>query len=99
MASKCIFAEATLKGAPAVVQHYQEISARFPTTSDVLIRQWEALKDHDTWDDLHDIKMPTLVLTGKEDVLIPPAPLLFLVDISAFLFKNPNNTLKGNLEK
>ena len=72
MASKCLFAEATLKGAPEVVQHYQEISARFPPTPDVLIRQWEAIKDHDTWDDLHNIQAPTLVLTGKEDVLIPP---------------------------
>lgn len=99
MASKCLFAEATLKGAPEVVQHYQEISARFPPTPDVLIRQWEALKDHDTWDDLHNIKMHTLVLTGKEDVLIHPAPLLSLVDIPVFVYKNLKRKFERNIEK
>jgi hypothetical protein len=46
MASKCLFAEATLKGAPEIIRHYQEISARFPPTPDVLLRQLYSVLSH-----------------------------------------------------
>ena len=71
-AAICIFAERTFKEAPEVVQRHQEISARFPATSDVLTRQWEAIQGHDVWEELSQIRNPTLVLTGNEDVLVPP---------------------------
>ncbi len=71
-AVKCLFAEHTMKEAPEVVQQYQEVSGKFPPVSDVLVRQLEAVRDHNTWEDLPNIKAPTFVLTGNEDVLIPP---------------------------
>ena len=69
---KCLFTERTLREAPDVVKRYQEVSRRFPPTSDVLIRQWEAIQGHDTWEDLPQIQAPTLVLSGSDDVLVPP---------------------------
>jgi pimeloyl-ACP methyl ester carboxylesterase len=37
-----------------------------------LIHQWEAVRDHNSWEDLPRIQAPTLVITGSDDVLVPP---------------------------
>lgn len=71
-AGKCPFAEDTLLKAPELVREYQQISARFQPEARVLLQQWEAVKGHDTWDRLHRIQAPTLVITGAEDLLIVP---------------------------
>jgi len=71
-AGKCLFAAHTLSKAPEIVREYQQISARFPPEAKVLLQQWGAIKEHDTWDRLHRIKAPTLVITGAEDLLIAP---------------------------
>jgi len=69
---KCLFTERTLKEAPGVAQRYQEVSGRFPPATDILIHQMQAVQGHDTWNDLHHVQAPTLVLTGDEDLLVPP---------------------------
>ncbi len=69
---RCLFSERTIQQAPDVVQRYGEVSKRFPPTAQVLIHQLKAIQGHDTWKDLVDIRNPTLVLVGNEDVLIPP---------------------------
>lgn len=69
---KCLFTERTLREAPEVVERYQEVSRRFPPTADVMIRQWEAIPGHDTWAELRYVQAPTLVLSGSDDVLVPP---------------------------
>ena len=33
--------------------------------------QWNAIKGHNTLDRLKEIKVPTLILGGKQDVLLP----------------------------
>ena len=55
-----------------MVQRYGEVSKRFPPTAQVLIHQLKAVQGHDTWKDLVGVQNPTLVLVGKEDVLVPP---------------------------
>jgi pimeloyl-ACP methyl ester carboxylesterase len=71
-AATCIFTEETLKNRPEVIQQYQEVSQRFIQEPAVLIAQWKAVQGHDTWTELPNIKSPTLVLTGSEDILVPP---------------------------
>ena len=71
-AGKCLFAANTFSKAPELVLEYQRISGRFPPEAKTLIRQWEAIKGHDTWARLHRIQVPTLVITGAEDLLIAP---------------------------
>ncbi len=71
-AAKCFFADTTLQKAPDLVQKYQEVSRAYPRSPDIMMRQWKAIQKHDTWEALPRIQGPTLVLTGKEDVLIPP---------------------------
>jgi 3-oxoadipate enol-lactonase len=37
-----------------------------------LVHQLKAVQGHDTWEELPNIQNPTLVIAGKEDILIPP---------------------------
>ena len=41
-------------------------------TGEILQRQMKAIQNHDAYDRLQRITTPTLVMTGAEDVLIPP---------------------------
>ncbi|MHA1378608.1 MAG: alpha/beta fold hydrolase [Candidatus Helarchaeota archaeon] len=47
------------------------IGAYVPTMKS-MVYQWEAIKDHNTTDRLKEIKVPTLIIAGKHDVLLPP---------------------------
>lgn len=69
---RCLFSERTIHETPGVVQRYGEVSKRFPPSAQILTHQLKAIQGHDTWADLVNIKNPTLVLVGNEDVLIPP---------------------------
>lgn len=71
-ALRCLFSDRTIQQNPGVVQRYEEVSKRFRPAAQVLIPQLKAVQAHDTWRDLVRIQNPTLVLAGKEDVLIPP---------------------------
>jgi 3-oxoadipate enol-lactonase len=79
-AAPSIFTERTLKERPEVVQRYSEISQRFPPDPATLINQWKAVQGHDTWAELPKIEAPTLVLTGSEDILIPPENATILTE-------------------
>ena len=71
-AAGCLFAKQTFESRPDVIQRYAEVSLRFPAPQKTLERQWEAITRHDACDRLQNITAPTLVITGSEDVLIPP---------------------------
>lgn len=45
----------------------------FPTSLEGLKRQAEAIGGHDTLDRLAEIRIPTLITVGAEDILVPPA--------------------------
>jgi len=68
----CLFCEQTLRKKPDVAKRYLEVSRRFPPAPEVLINQWKAVQEHDTWEELPGVRVPTLVLTGAQDVLVPP---------------------------
>jgi pimeloyl-ACP methyl ester carboxylesterase len=71
-AATCLFAPQTLAGRMDLVQEYVGISLKHPVPAEILIKQWQAVVGHDTFDRLGLITAPTLVLTGDVDVLIPP---------------------------
>ncbi|KJS31483.1 MAG: hypothetical protein VR64_11900 [Desulfatitalea sp. BRH_c12] len=72
-AAEAFFAPRTMLERPQVVEEYAAVSTKYPPGTDILKRQWHAVSNHDTYDRLHRIAAATLVLTGAEDVLIPPA--------------------------
>jgi 3-oxoadipate enol-lactonase len=45
----------------------------FPTSLTGLSRQSEAIRAHDTRDRLPSLRVPTLITTGSEDILVPPS--------------------------
>jgi pimeloyl-ACP methyl ester carboxylesterase len=49
-----------------------KMSAAHPTPKHGMVSQMAALQSHDTYDRLPQISVPTLVITGKEDGLVPP---------------------------
>jgi pimeloyl-ACP methyl ester carboxylesterase len=71
-AADCLFAKQTFESRPDIIQRYAEVSLRFPASRKTLERQWEAITRHDACGRLQNITAPTLVITGSEDVLIPP---------------------------
>ena len=68
----CLFTERTMNEHFDIVETYRRVSSAHPVSADVLTKQFDAIQGHDTWARLPRIKCPTLVLTGAEDVLIPP---------------------------
>jgi pimeloyl-ACP methyl ester carboxylesterase len=71
-AAGCLFAKQTFESRSDIIQRYNEVSLRFPAPQKTLERQWEAITRHDACGRLRNITAPTLVITGSEDVLIPP---------------------------
>lgn len=49
-----------------------QLSAVHPTPKHGMVSQMAAIQAHDTYKRLPEISVPTLVLTGKEDGLVPP---------------------------
>ncbi len=62
------FVEAHQDGVDAWVRQV----VKFPTSPDSFLRQARAIADFDTYDRLRGIRIPTLVLHGRQDILIPP---------------------------
>ncbi len=63
---------------PTFIQNHQQELAEFITATtpfhskgEALQRQLQAFATHDTCDTLADIKAPTLIITGDEDIAIP----------------------------
>ncbi|MHB8203040.1 MAG: alpha/beta fold hydrolase [Desulfomonilaceae bacterium] len=71
-AATTLFYKDTLRNSPEIPTYYSEVSLKNPAKTEILIKQWEAVQQHDTFDRLPQITAPTLVVTGTEDLLIPP---------------------------
>ena len=111
----CLFAKQTINAHPEVIARYEEVSMRFPAPQQILLKQWDAVTQHDACNRLQDIASPTLTITGSEDELIPPQnarvmaeqiPNAELTVINGgghlFLIEQPeqfNNAVMGFLEK
>ncbi len=66
------FTKEAVKENPADVDAWVREVLKAPTSADTLLRQLGAIAGFDTYDRLPDMTVPTLVLHGKRDILIPP---------------------------
>ncbi len=66
------FTNESVKGHPADVDAWVREVLKVPTSRDTLLRQLGAIAGFDTYDRLPGLKVPTLVVHGKQDILIPP---------------------------
>ncbi len=71
-AASTLFDRQTLEHSPEIPAYYSQVSLKHPAKAEILIKQWQAVIQHDTFDRLPEITAPTLVITGAEDLLIPP---------------------------
>src|SRR5215475_7458011 len=55
-----------------VLLQLNQLSLQHPTPQHGMVCQMQAIQGHDTYERLPQISAPTLVITGKEDGLVPP---------------------------
>ena len=66
------FSEGFIQERPEKIEEFVEISMRYYQPPDAFLRQFAACQKHDTFDRLHRITQPTLIMTGDDDPLVPP---------------------------
>jgi 3-oxoadipate enol-lactonase len=66
-----IFSQGFIRTSPDVIQHAGSLYLEYCPPPHAFMRQGEASMTHDTYDRLPEIGVPTLVIAGTEDGLIP----------------------------
>jgi pimeloyl-ACP methyl ester carboxylesterase len=67
-----LFTEDFIKENPDFVELSIQQMLRAPISNEGFMRQLNAIMEFDTYERLSQIKVPTLVLHGKRDILVPP---------------------------
>ncbi len=69
-----LFSPATFQTRPELVETVVQTSLAnpYPASQTGFARQGEAVAGHDTLDRLHQIRCPTLITVGADDILVPP---------------------------
>jgi pimeloyl-ACP methyl ester carboxylesterase len=67
-----LFTKDFIKNTPGVEELVIEQITKNPISNEAFMRQMSAIMQFDTYDRLSQIKIPTLILHGKQDILIPP---------------------------
>lgn len=65
------FSDRFITDNPDRIEEFTKISMRWYQPPDAFLRQFEACRKHDTTDRLHQVRVPTLILSGDDDPLIP----------------------------
>ncbi len=66
------FSDRFIREHPEEIEEFIEISLRYYQPPDAFLRQFAACRAHDTADRLHRIEVPTLIVSGDDDPLVPP---------------------------
>jgi pimeloyl-ACP methyl ester carboxylesterase len=66
------FSDRFIREHPEEIEEFVEISLRYYQPPDAFLRQFAACRAHDTADRLHRTKVPTLIVSGDDDPLVPP---------------------------
>jgi pimeloyl-ACP methyl ester carboxylesterase len=66
------FSDRFIRQQPEKTREFTKISMRYYQPPDAFQRQFDACLRHDTADRLRRIKVPTLILAGDDDPLVPP---------------------------
>jgi pimeloyl-ACP methyl ester carboxylesterase len=70
---QAVFADDTIRGRRDVVEKHQQMRNLHPIPPFAFMRQIQAITQFDASERLGSIRIPTLVLTGRDDRLVPPA--------------------------
>jgi pimeloyl-ACP methyl ester carboxylesterase len=66
---------------PDEVRLFSELSMRWYQPAEAFIQQFNACQKHDTVNRIHLVKVPTLILSGDDDPLIPPQNSMILKEL------------------
>jgi pimeloyl-ACP methyl ester carboxylesterase len=66
------FSDKYIKKNPEKIDDFTEISMRYYQPPEAFFRQFDACLKHDTVDRLKRISVPTLIMAGDDDPLVPP---------------------------
>jgi len=66
-----LFSDRFIHGNPETIREFIEISMRYYQPADAFQRQLEACLRHDAGDRLAHIKVPTMIIAGDDDSLVP----------------------------
>ena len=66
------FSDRFVQKNPDKIEEFVEISLRYYQPPDAFFRQFAACLNHDTVDRVGGISVPTLIMTGDDDPLVPP---------------------------
>jgi len=69
---QAMFSDDTIANNRGVIEEYLAARSQFPIPPHALALQADAIVKHDAANSVAKIKTPTLVMTGKDDRLIPP---------------------------
>lgn len=68
---------------PEKIEEFVEISMRYYQPADAFFRQFDACQRHDTGDRLNKLAVPTLIMTGDDDPLVPAENSYILKELIA----------------
>lgn len=85
------FSDEFIQEQPKKIKEFMEISFRYPQPPEFFERQFAACLKHDTVDRLRPISVPTLIMAGVDDPLVPSENSRILKDLmpAADLFLFP----------
>jgi pimeloyl-ACP methyl ester carboxylesterase len=63
------------------IKIFSELSMRWYQPAEAFVQQFNACQKHDTVSRLHSIRVPTLIMSGDDDPLIPPENSKILKDL------------------
>jgi len=86
------FSDEYIEKNPEAIQIFSEISMRYYQPAHAFNRQFEACLNHDTFERIHGISSPVLIMTGGDDPLVPTKNSYILKELlpEANLSVSPN---------
>lgn len=82
------FSDHFIRTHPDQVRIFSELSMRWYQPAEAFVQQFNACQKHDTVSRLDSVKVPTLIMSGDDDPLIPPQNSIILKELM------PNAELK-----
>jgi len=103
MSIPILLTEDFIKKNPYLVELIIQQLLKTPISNEAFMRQLNAITEFDTYDRLSQIRAPTLILHGKQDILIPPENGSILAEAipnaKLVYFKNSAHGLIEEMEK
>jgi pimeloyl-ACP methyl ester carboxylesterase len=101
--ARAIFTEEFIKNNPQVFEDMVQRMLRAPISKEAFLKQYYAIMEFDTYDRLPQIGVPTLILHGKKDILLPVENAIIMAQripkAKLIIFENAGHALAEEMDK